>query len=1104
MKPGRLLCHVIAYLFAGCALAAAQAISVSQVQGTVQDASGAVLPGVDLKITQTDTGLVRTTVSGADGAFVFQALPVGPYKLEATLQGFKNYAQTGIVLQVNVNPRVLITMEVGRVEEGITVTANAPMVETKSTAVGQVIDQQRIAELPLNTRDVTQLIVLTGAANDGRTTRGNYGSGAAGAIGATAFPSLAGGVTGSVAFSLDGGTHNDPLNNGNLPLPFPDALEEFKVETSALDAQYGYHSSGAVNVITKSGANILHGSGFEFTRNSKFNAQREFTTIPEVNTRNQFGGTLGGPIVQNRLFYFGAYQGTVQDQVDSFTATVPTAAMLQGDFSTVTSPACRTTGQVNLSAALGFTGNRIDPSRLSPIAVNFANKYLPVALADQCGLVSYQGHAPGNNPREHQLVARVDYQMTKRQSLFVRIFNTHLTLPLGDATENPLFLPQAGQANNVYSSVAGHTFILSSRTVSQFRATYNYNVQDLDTPSYFNFQDLGISNINQADAPRYVSGFSATGAFTFGSNVSRQPYRTIQFSEDMSTTFRGGVHQINYGGNFIYLKALAVNQLNRNGSFAFSGQRSGSNIALVDFLLGLPSSFTQAAPVPSYQTQPVFGLYVQDLWRARRNLTINLGIRWDPMFGHGAPGDDTAYYLSEDALARGIRSTVYPNAPAGLLFVGDPGGPATNQYFPNKYDNFSPRIGMAWDPRGDGRLSIRVSYGLLHEIPSFAFDQFGFAPPLGVSIIRSFPVDTPTLDDPWRGYPGGNPYPAAFTPGHNAVWLPSTQALSYTKDIRSPYVQQWNVAVEKQVSTWLLSATYLGNASTHLWNDFNANATVPVVVGTTAANSVVVRRLTLLNPAAGPFYGATGILDDNSTAKYNALVLTARGRFGRVFDATTNFTYSRCTSDPYSLALGLTALDQANPYDRSFDRGNCVGQRDKVLNFTALAAVPRLENAVRQRVLGDWRAALSGRVQAGAWFNATTGIDRALTGTSTQRPNINGDPYAENQTADQWLNPASFSQPDLGTYGNEHVNDLLGPKNIQLDLAVSRVFPVQAGHRVEIRIEAFNFLNLVNLANPVTALSNPNFGKIHVGATGTATGALGQARTLQFAVRYVF
>src|SRR4051812_2880072 len=350
------------------AVAAAQA--VSEVQGIVQDGTGAVLPGVDVKMTQTETGLVRTTVSGQDGGYLLPALPPGPYRLEASLQGFRNYVQRGIVLQVGVNPRIVVTLEVGPVSDAITVNANAPLVETQSTAVGRVVEQARIEQLPLGNRDITQLITFTaGAAVDGRTTRGNYGTGAAGSYGATAFPSLAGGITGSVGFSLDGGTHNDPLNNGNLPLPFPDAIREFKIETSSLDAQYGYHSSGAVNVVTKSGTNGVHGNLFEYGRNSKFNAQQAFTTVKPPSHRNQFGGTFGGPLVNDKLFYFGAYQGTLQDQVDPLTATVPTSAMLLGDFSTAMSAACRATGQLNLSPTLGFAGNRIDPSRLNPIAV---------------------------------------------------------------------------------------------------------------------------------------------------------------------------------------------------------------------------------------------------------------------------------------------------------------------------------------------------------------------------------------------------------------------------------------------------------------------------------------------------------------------------------------------------------------------------------------------------------------------------------------------------------------------------------------------------------------------------------------------------------------
>jgi hypothetical protein len=310
-------------------------------------------------------------------------------------------------------------------------------------------------------------------------------------------------------------------------------------------------------------------------------------------------------------------------------------------------------------------------------------------------------------------------------------------------------------------------------------------------------------------------------------------------------------------------------------------------------------------------------------------------------------------------------------------------------------------------------------------------------------------------------------------------------------------VQQWNVAVEKQVANWLLSASYLGNRTIHLWNDFTPNPTVPLSIGATAATSVVQRRLTLLNPAAGPFYGPVGILDDNAEAEYNALVLSTRGRIGQIFNATSNFTWSHCVSDPYSIALGLAAFQQSNPYDRRFDRGNCIAQRDKVLNLAAIATVPRVNNVL----LRDWRAAVTGRFMSGQWINATLGTDRALVGTSTQRPTIVGSPYADDKSAEQWLSPSAFALPDLGTYGTERVNDLLGPRNIQLDLALSRVFAL-AGHRLEARVEAFNFLNLVNLANPVLALNNANFGKIHVGTTGAAAGTLGQPRIMQFALRY--
>ena len=263
-----------------------------------------------------------------------------------------------------------------------------------------------------------------------------------------------------------------------------------------------------------------------------------------------------------------------------------------------------------------------------------------------------------------------------------------------------------------------------------------------------------------------------------------------------------------------------------------------------------------------------------------------------------------------------------------------------------------------------------------------------------------------------------------------------------------------------------MSVSYLGNHTIHLWNDYTPNPTIPLVIGTTAANSVVQRKLTLLNPAAGPFYGAFGYLDDDGEAEYNGLVLAARGRIGRVLDATTNYTWSHCVSDPYSIALGLAAFQQSDPTNRSFDRGNCIAQRDKVLNLSLAAMAPKTSNPF----LSDWRGAVTGRFMSGQWINATLGTDRALNGSSTQRPIITGTPYASNQSAEQWLDPTAFSLPALGAFGNEHVNDLLGPKNIQLDTAVSRMFTFGT-RQIEARVEVFNVLNIVNLANPILALN---------------------------------
>src|SRR3989441_4062986 len=329
-----------------------QAVSTSQITGTVKDQTGAVLPGAEVTATQTDTGAKRTVVSDETGSYILTTLPIGPYRLEVMLPGFRTYVQTGITLQVNSNPTIPVVLAVGQVSEQIEVAADAALVETRSTGVGQVIDNQRVLELPLNGRQATELIFLSGMATP------SLGAGLNSKV--RDYPTtevvIAGGLSNGMTYRSGAATHKDPYNNLNLPLPFPDALQEFKVETSALPAQYGHHSAAAINAVTKAGTNDIHGDLFEFLRNGKFNARNTFAPTRDNLKRNQFGGTIGGPPVKNKLFFFAGQQTTIERSTprQSF-GFIPTAQMLAGDFTTIASAQCVTTGKIRLKAPYSVT-----------------------------------------------------------------------------------------------------------------------------------------------------------------------------------------------------------------------------------------------------------------------------------------------------------------------------------------------------------------------------------------------------------------------------------------------------------------------------------------------------------------------------------------------------------------------------------------------------------------------------------------------------------------------------------------------------------------------------------------------------------------------------
>ncbi len=634
------------------------------------------------------------------------------------LQGFNTYLQDGIVLQVSTNPQINVSLEVGAVSEQITVTANATMVETHSTGIGQVIDNQRVAELPLNGRVATELIFLAGLATSAPAgdlnTNKNY---------PTQTISVAGGQANGITYIMDGGTHNDPFNNLNLPAPFPDALQEFKVETSALPARYGHHAASAVNIITKSGTNSFKGSTSLFNRNYRFNARNAFALERDSLKRNQFGGVLGGPIAKNRAFFFGGYQGRIERSNPSTTFSwVPTTAMINGDFSAFASPACNQGRQVTLTG--GFVNNQIDPSRLNPVALNFA-KYLPTAAADPCGRVQY---GIQNNNTEHQTIARGDYTLSNRQQLLARYLYSVYENPATFDGQNVLTLSRTGQKNQAHSLVVGHNFLLSASLINSLRATYNTTINDRPLPEYFTATDLG-SRIYSPLAG-YV-GVSVTGnGFAVGAGGTNPGYfdsESFQLADDVDWLL--GDHQLSFGGNWIHTKIETLNNRPTNGAFTFNGQSTG--LSLADFMLGAVSGgFLQGNPVYDYDNHDYIGAYIQDDWKVRPNLSLNFGVRWEPFI----PLRNTFGWVSHFDKSRfdqGLKSRVYPQAPAGLIFPGDddyPGDATTH----GKLGMFAPRVGMIWTPGSDNNTSVRAAWGVFYDTPHLFFNtRFANNPAVG-------------------------------------------------------------------------------------------------------------------------------------------------------------------------------------------------------------------------------------------------------------------------------------------------------------------------------------------------------------------------------------
>lgn len=1089
-------------MFACCELFAQ---ATSQISGTVRDASGLAVPGADVTATQTDTGLTRTATTAADGTYVLPSLAIGPYRIEVKKQGFSTFVQSGIVLQVDTAPAVDAVLKVGTVSEQVQVEAAAAMVETHSTAVGQVVNEQQVLDLPLNGREITQLITIAG---NSEIVQYAYGaSPSSGNLISTknypneALVSVGGGALNGLTYLMDGGSHNDPFNNLNLPLPFPDAIQEFKVETSALPAQYGQHSAGAVNVVTKSGGNEYHGDAFEFVRNGDFNARDFFAPVRDALKRNQYGGTFGGPIRKNKLFFFLGWQDTIiHSQPQTTPATLPTPSELAGNFQPYESQ-CFAKPATLLAP---YVNNVLPQSLISPQALAMA-KYFPTG-PEPCGQVVYAIKA---NQNENLGLAKIDYQLNSKQSLFGRYFVAHSLIP-SSYTGNEISVLNAGTDDEVNSLVLGHTYIVNSNMLNTFRATLNrdgitkFQVPILTAPG------IGVTPYYQP-LPNYSninigSDFDSAGGFATPGLIHTTTY---QLSDDYSWV--KGSHQIQFGAMYIRPMQFSTFCVYCDGLYTFSGSLTGN--AMSDFIAGALDSFTDANISHDDERWNNLGLYVQDSWKASSHFTVNYGLRWEPYFA-GSIDKGWLTHFSQADFNAGIRSTIYPNAPPGVLFAGDPGFQTGDRPNNIRWNNFAPRLGLAYDPKGDGRMVIRASFGILYDMPHTLFYyNYSSQQPWGESITIPFPAGG--FANPWQGFPGGSPYPVQLNPGF--VFSNGGYYETVPLNVRNTYLEQWNLTIQKQLgSSWLLKALYMGNDTVHLWTDQELNPGEYIPGNCTAgqygltkagactqtSNLTYRKLLALEDPASGLLFGSTENLDDGGTASYESLVLSAEHRLSQHFMVLANYTYAHCISDLVTTELSGPAY--SNPNDRRQDRGNCtsVDVRHN-FNLSAVLQSPKYSSKVLQWIAGDWQLSPIFAAHTGTFFNVGTGVSDPVTGLS-QRPNFVGSSlYCATQTISCWINAAAFATPAIGTtingttaaFGNLGYDAALGPGYFDVDVALSRQFRIKERQRLEIRGEAFNIQNRTNFLNPTATLNSSTFGKILTDVS---------PRIMQFAVKYAF
>jgi hypothetical protein len=1061
-----LVCAAIVSSSAAALLAQAS----GSITGAVTDASGALVPGVTIEVTNTATNQMRTAVTEADGHYTVRQLTPGPYIVKATLSGFKTILREGVTVAVETASRVDLQMTMGALEESVTVTADAPLIDTRTATLGTVIDEKKIVELPLNGRNFTQLgtlmpgvlappAALGGAA--GEATPGGFGA-------ATSGFSVNGMRNQSNNFLLDGASNNDTFNTGFVLRPPPDAIQEFKILTHSYSAEFGRSAGSVVNVVTKSGSNVLHGAAWEFNRDDALQARNFFAPQDQAKPKlkqNQFGATVGGPIVRNRMFGFGYYEGHRNTSGLTQNFVVLSDAQREGNFgaTTITDPL----------TGVPFPNNQIPAARLDPAARQLLTDFVP------------RSNAPGNRyivspdvtDNRDQFGLRVDYQLNAANALLGRYIRSD-TERIEPPTTRPIGTTSIATLQDVMVS---DTHIFSNAAINVARVSYNRIAANPALTSGLLNSAYGINLPHNVPSAQGLANIGINGFFSLGD--AQQPFverlnEVLQISDDFTWVTRG--HQLKFGLD-VRREHMFIAFVNRpNGDFTFTGAHTGN--AAADFLLGLPGQFRRTtANSPQDGHGWLYAGYVQDEFRPSPTITLNAGLRYEV----SVPFVDVNDALN--AFRPGQQSQRFPDAPTGLVYPGDPGVPR-GTYATDK-NNLAPRLGLAWDPAGDGRKSVRAAWGIFYDALAGQGDFFQngvLAPPFTPLVEVNAPPTALTLRNPLGVVTGG---------GNN--FPPNLTFIGWGEDFKQPSAQHFNLSWQQELGTDIgIEIGYVGSRGKNLpiFMEVNPGVYAP---GQTAPGARIFPAFALVRPTFSV-----------AQSWYDSLQTSLRMRPAHGLGFSISYTLGHAVDHVSGLNIGgeqrpvlpVIIGDEASiGRALTFEKGDALfdARHRFVIGFNAEIPTPSDLGPLLDALIGGWQ--LNGIVQAQSGF-PTTVFDGVLSiRYLTNRPNQTCDPNEGSaRTVEQWFNTSCFQRrtiPETAEPGSASRNNVRGPGFARTDLSLFKSVRFGDRHRVQFRIEAFNLFNQTRFAQPGNQIGTANFGRITSAEDG---------RIVQLAAKYSF